>query len=229
MAIHYKIHLVKPNIFLVVVPNEYDRSMLFLRVQEYSESPNPKIRGQSFDILDFIEWYTHKNKGSFTYAEDWNGFNLAHKTAMECYQKLPREYVNKYDRVFMKILTEINKSLASVSRADAQNAYIIGADSTNSVTAHHEVYHAYYFTDANYRKYANAMLKEHVPSNIYNKIRRNLMAIGYLDNPFTIQNEMHAYLRGKDWSHPDILVGINKGTLRRIHKNFAKAMKKYPN
>lgn len=227
MTIRYKIHRIKPNVFLVVVPNEYDRSMLFLRVQEYSESPNPKIRGQSFDILDFIEWYTHENKGNFTYADDWNGFNLSYKTATECYNKLPAKFVNKYDKVFMEILTQIKKYLRNVEPALAKKAYIIGADSPNSVTAHHEVYHAYYFTDDKYRSHANAMLKKHIPTNLYNKLRKNLTRIGYLDQPFTIQNEMQAYLRGRDWNHPDLLVGINKQTLRNVHRAFAESMKHF--
>jgi len=227
MTIHYQIHRIKPNVFLVVVPKEYDRSMLFLRVQEYSESPNPKIRGQSFDILDFIEWYTHENQGNFTYADDWNGFNLSYKTASECYNKLPEKFVTKYDRVFMQILRQITKSLASLPREEAKKAYIIGADSTNSVTAHHEVYHAYYFTDPKYRSHANAMLKKHVPAKLYHKLRKNLTRIGYLDQPFTIQNEMQAYLRGRDWNHPDLLVGVTKETLRRVHRNFAESMKHF--
>lgn len=224
MFIQYKIHRLLPNIFLVVVPDEYERSMLFLRVQEYSESPNANIRGKSFDILDFIKWYTLKNDNAFTYAEDWNGFNISFKSAMECYKKLPKNLTNKYDRVFMRILTQVSELLSDRPEL-AKKAYIIGAESTNSVTAHHEIYHALYFTDAKYRSKANKAIDTIIPTKIYKKLRANLVSIGYFDNDFTIYNELQAYLRGRDWDHPDLIKGISRQVLRNVHRKLASALK----
>lgn len=227
MTIHYTIKQVKPNVFLVIVPDEYERSMLFLRVQEYSESPNPRIRGQTFDILDFVKWYTNEHNKAFTYADDWNGFNISFKSAMQCYKDLPEKLTNKYDLVFLDILKQISKMLLRTHRGAelAQNAYIVSAGSAKSVTAYHELHHAQYYTDPAYRRRANAVIKTVIPAPIYNRIRQNLIRIGYYDNDFTIHNEMQAYLRGRDWTHPDIGVGIDKRVLGRIHKNMADALK----
>lgn len=50
---------------------------MFLRYQEYYESPNPHFRGKNFEILEFMEWYSKKHgNGVFTYPADWGGFNI---------------------------------------------------------------------------------------------------------------------------------------------------------
>ncbi len=91
MKIDYKIEEVRPNVFAVIVKDHYHRAMLFCRVQEYYESPNPQFRGKNFSIWNFIEWYSRQKKDAFTYAFDWGGFNIPLKTAWDCYEKL-KEY-----------------------------------------------------------------------------------------------------------------------------------------
>jgi hypothetical protein len=49
---------VKDRVFAEVIPDDYERCMTFLRVQEYYESPNPDFRGKDFDIWKYIEWYS---------------------------------------------------------------------------------------------------------------------------------------------------------------------------
>ena len=54
MNIDYKITEVKPNVFAVIIPNQYDRAMTFCRVQEFYESPNPYFsffKNNSFIVL----------------------------------------------------------------------------------------------------------------------------------------------------------------------------------
>lgn len=217
MVIKYTIHRIRPNVFMVVVPDNYDRSMLFLRVQEYAESPSSKMRRHSFDILDFIKWYTETfDTEGFTYAADWNGFNISFRSAMTCYKDLPAKWVNKYDDTFICVLQQISEMLAAEPSL-AHSAYIIGTNSINSVTAQHEKYHAMYATNAAYRRTANEAIRQVIPRHIYHKIRKNMIAIGYFDNDYTIHNEMQAYLRGRDWDHPDISENIDKRTLRSIH------------
>src|SRR5260221_11581605 len=68
---------VRPRIFLFEFSNHYDMCMHFLRYQEFYESSSPRFRGKSFELLDFMKWYTYKyGGGSFSYPNDWNGFNI---------------------------------------------------------------------------------------------------------------------------------------------------------
>ena len=48
----YKLYKIAPKLFCVEMPNTYDLSMLFVRYQEYYESPNPKFRNKAFKLLD---------------------------------------------------------------------------------------------------------------------------------------------------------------------------------
>jgi len=96
MKIEYKIEEVRPNVFAVIVKDHYHRAMLFCRVQEYYESPNPQFRGKNFSIWDYIEWYSREHRDVFTYTYDWGGFNIPLKTAYDCYEKL-REHESPYD------------------------------------------------------------------------------------------------------------------------------------
>ena len=89
------------NVYQIIVSDSYDRAMLFLRPQEYMECPNPKFRGKSFNIWDYMKWYSIKfNKGKgFTYGIDWDGFNFPLFSAIECYRKTDDEYelMKKFD------------------------------------------------------------------------------------------------------------------------------------
>lgn len=211
------IHRVTPLIFAVVVPDDYDRSMLFLRAQEYSDSPNIQFRGKSFDLFDFMKWYSQQNEGDFTYAEDWAGFNIPFQTAMDCYHDLPKKWINDYDIEFARVLKHIAKQLGNAK--DKANAYIIGVDALNSRTFRHEMYHAKYFTNSDYRRLTNKWIKE-LSKDIYQKFRSNLIKVGYANKNFVIHNEIQAYLLGQDWNHPDFIRGIPKRRVRLLHEQF---------
>ena len=225
----YKIKRITDNIFLIVVPDDYERSMLFLRVQEYSESPNRKFRGKSFDLMDFIKWYTLQNKDKcFSYGDDWVGFNTSYLNAVQCYKKLPFKYVTKYDFIMLDILREISHKIGS-SNLSSKNVYMIGTGSADpkNVTTQHEIFHAYYFTSSLYRKKVKEAIHNCIPKHIYDRLRSNLVQMGYLNQNYTIHNEMQAYLRGKDWNHPGLSTKISKGTLNQIHKCFSNHLEKY--
>lgn len=215
MKIKLSIHRITSFIFAVVVPDDYDRSMLFLRVQEYSDSPNKKFRGQSFDLFDFIKWYTAEN-GDFTYAQDWAGFNVPFQTSIDCYKKLPSKWITEYDIEFLRVLKKIAQQIGSL---DCEKAYIIGVDSLNSWTFDHEMCHARYFTNKTYREHANDAIKQ-IPKKIYHRLRRNLIDLGYANTNFVIHNEMQGYLRGHDWNHPEFSKGVNIRQLHMLHKTL---------
>ena len=50
MKIDINIKEVRPNVFAVIVKDHYHRAMLFMRVQEFYESPNTEFRGKNFSI-----------------------------------------------------------------------------------------------------------------------------------------------------------------------------------
>ena len=185
MDIKYKIKEVKPHIFSVVVKNDYDRAMLFLRVQEYYESPNPKFRGKSFDIWDYMKWYSKEYERGFTYGIDWSGFNIPLEIAYNCYDKHYDTYT-PYDEIMEKIVFNIYEM-----NGDDCNGYIIGSENTSGSTFKHEVCHGLYHTNNEYKKLANKNVKL-LPKEHYTIFKNNLLEMGYTNK--VIDDEIQAYL-----------------------------------
>ena len=182
MQIKYQIKEVKPNIFAVIVKDKYDRAMLFCRVQEYYESPSPKFRGKQFSIWDYMKWYDKKNGCGFSYGADWSGFNIPIWVAKECYNHL-----NKLETPYDKVMDEIVQKLNSY-----YTGYMIGAGNTTDETFQHEVCHALYHTDKNYKKQMDN-LTEGLPKKYYDVFKNNLFKMGYASK--VVKDEIQAYLQ----------------------------------
>jgi hypothetical protein len=182
MQIKYKIKEVKPNIFAVIVKDTYDRAMLFCRAQEYYESPSPKFRGKQFSIWDYMKWYDKKNGCGFSYGADWSGFNIPIWVAKECYNSL-NKLETPYDKVMDQIIQKLNSHY---------NGYMIGAGNTMDETFQHEVCHALYHTDKNYKKQMDN-LTEGLPKKYYDVFKKNLIQMGYASK--VVKDEIQAYLQ----------------------------------
>ena len=182
MQIKYQIKEVKPNIFAVIVKDTYDRAMLFCRAQEYYESPSPKFRGKQFSIWDYMKWYDTKNGYGFSYGADWSGFNIPIWVAKECYNSL-NKLETPYDKVMDQIIQKLNSHY---------NGYMIGAGNTSDETFQHEVCHALYHTDKNYKKQMDN-LTEGLPKKYYDVFKKNLIQMGYASK--VVKDEIQAYLQ----------------------------------
>jgi len=222
MRIEYDIKEVIKNVFAVIVPDDYDRAMLFLRVQEFSESPNSAFRGHTFDMWEYVKWYSEKynNGEGFSYPLDWSGFNVSLETALRCYNMLPFRYTTEYDIIFRRILQKI---LKKVPRRERKDVYLISFDKMGSRTMRHEMHHAHYFTSKAYRKAADALARK-IPKVTHKKLRRNLHAMGYYSG--VMRNELQAYLRGREWRRDDISKGIDKSVLKNVHDHYKKTLEK---
>ena len=203
MKIDYKIEEVKPNVFAVVVPDGYHRAMLFCRVQEYYESPNPQFRGKNFSIWDYIQWYSREHNNTFTYTSDWSGFNIPLKTAWDCYEKL-YEYETPYDEVMDSIIRTIELKMFYKKNTRNWKAYIIGAGSTESDTFQHEVCHGLYYTNKEYKKIVDEQTKL-IKKKHYNIFKKNLLKMGYTEA--VIDDEIQAYLQ-YGWDNDDFGKGV---------------------
>lgn len=213
-TIKYQIKEVKPDIYAVLVKDKYDRAMLFCRAQEYYESPSPKFRGKVFSIWDYMKWY-HKRYGrGFSYGDDWSGFNIPLKVINECYYRL-KSFETPYDFIMSDINTEIYKT--------SSNGYVIGCGSTNCDTFKHEVCHALYYTNKDYKKQMDALTKG-LPKKYYDKFKENILQMGYASK--VVDDEIQAYLQyGCD--NPDFKRGVDIDVTieySEIYRNKAKQL-----
>jgi len=219
MKIDYKIEEVRPNVFAVIVKDHYHRAMLFLRVQEFYESPNPEFRGKNFNIWDYIEWYSRRNKDVFTYPFDWGGFNIPLEVAYNCYDTLADSYT-PYDEVMENIIHQIYEL-----NSDDCNGYIIGAPSTDDDTFEHEVCHGLYATNKQYRELVDEVTIA-IPLKEYKLFRKNLMDMGY--NGIVIDDEIQAYL-STNYDYSKFSKGVSRKLCKELHKQYKQIFNLYEN
>lgn len=180
----FKMSEVKPRIFFLDFENQYDCSMTFLRYQEYYESPNSKFRGKQFEIIEFMEWYSQKyGQGAFTYAVDWDGFNIPAKVIDNILRMGITDY-NMYDGIMEDVW---NKCL---QKYPDEKFYIIGAVG-QGLTMKHEIAHGFFYTQPKYKK-AMAELVKSLPKKYYKSMCDDLERIGYA--PKVYIDECQAYL-----------------------------------
>ena len=222
MKIEYKIEEVRPNVFAVIVKDHYHRAMLFCRVQEYYESPNPEFRGKNFSIWDYIEWYSRRNNDVFTYTFDWGGFNIPLKTAWDCYEKL-KENETPYDKVMDEIIRTIEMKMFNKKNTRNWNAYIIGAPSTDDDTFEHEVCHGLYATNKEYKELVDEVTIA-IPLKEYQTFRANLLKMGY--NGIVIDDEIQAYL-STNYEYSKFSKGVSRKLCKELHKQYKQIFNRY--
>ena len=183
--VKYKVKEVEPNIFAVIIKDSYDRAMTFCRVQEYYESPNKKFRGQDFNMFDYMKWYSKTYGRGFSYAKDWSGFNLPYDVARKCIEETMLE--TPYDDEMWYILNRIEDLMTDLKA----KAYIIGAGDLKGATFDHEICHGLWYTNKTYKKKAEVLVKA-LPKKHYNKIKKELLSMGYTDK--VIDDEVQAYM-----------------------------------
>ena len=132
-------HKVADGIYLLRFETQYELTSTFLRVQEHYELP--QFHGRIFTLEQYMDWYVAEN-GAFTYFQDWSGFNVP-STAFQPF------YEGKFDP-----LTDARRSGCSALFRNLQGRfYVIGIfDGGKKETLTHELAHALFFIDDDYRQ-----------------------------------------------------------------------------
>ena len=218
MKIEYKIEEVRPNVFAVIVKDHYHRAMLFCRVQEFYESPNPQFRGKNFSIWDYIEWYSREHRDVFTYTFDWGGFNIPLNVAESCYSKLLKKgEFTPYDLEMNYIVKTIRGMVGNGT------AYIIGAPTTEDETFEHEVCHGLYATNKEYKGLVDE-ITETIEWQDYLKFEGNLLDMGY--TAAVIPDEIQAYL-STNYEYSKFSKGVSKKKCKELNKEYQKVFEQY--
>lgn len=161
--------------------------MHFLRCQEYYESPNPHFKGHIFNLVEYMEWYIKEytaktDSCSFTYADDWSGFNIPSWVLHDVITGTIPDF-NKYDG----FMTDLYWSLSGKYGPDF---YLIGARNTDDETLQHEIAHGFWYTTPQYKKEMQSLIAKIEPDT-YNVLRNSLLNNGYCED--VIDDEIQAY------------------------------------
>ena len=216
MKIEYKIVEEYSGIYSVVVENDYDRAMLFCKVQEYYESPNKEFRGKDFSMWDYMKWYSEGRGGSFTYPSDWNGFNVPLQKLYKLYgQSDEADLETPYDVVMSQILWEVWSA-----NGYSDKGYVIGTKSRIDDTFNHELCHAMFATNRAYKKKSLELVGK-IKKKHYNIYKKNLLDMGYMDK--VIDDEIQAYIMF-GWNNLKISKGVPLLVAETYHLMFDKEL-----
>lgn len=197
-----------PHVYHLDFDNQYDLAMNFLRYQEYYESP--EWHKKIFTLVDYMEWYSktqceRKDKKNrplrmFSYPADWSGFNIPSWALEEVLPKI--EDWNRYDD-FMSTVYDLIKKTEGEHPFYLIGTYAGGAtddDPSGETILDHEVAHALFYTNRDYRVKVRRLLREwdspvanlngHKGEEL-DSARDVLKSMGYHET--TVEDEIHAY------------------------------------
>jgi len=193
-----------PRLYLMKFDDKdrYDMCMTFCRYQEKYESSNPRFRNKDFELVDFMEWYSKDRDGSFSYPNDWAGFNIPNTLFHSQWYHNIRDK-NKYDyfmlHAYYAIWHDIKYGSDSFFKTGSPTDfgkegndpkyYLIGA--TNDWAISHEFAHGLYYLNPKYKKQMNALTKK-LPKKFLDKVNSWLEYIGY--TPKVFADETQAYM-----------------------------------
>jgi len=175
------------HIFHVQFAHQMVMASTMLRLQERYECPNDEMRGRCFSMAEYKAWERKNDPArGFKYYEHWPGFNVPGsvvKAALQEDELLPR------DQALKQILGD------SLS---LPNFYVIGTTSGDSSDSlYHEVCHAMYELNAEYRADVDAELAQ-IAEGPMCRMKAYLRCEQYANVERILQDEVHAYLSEGD-------------------------------
>lgn len=184
----------RDRIYLLSFEDKYELAMHFLRAQEFHECPNPEFKGKHFKLMDYISWYSKEHNGVFSYAKDWDGFNVTGKVLRKLYNfndtTTPRGDWNERDF----FIREICKFIHAQTSFNSWDFSLLGAMEDDVDTIDHELAHALYAMDPAYkgRQHEARLALAEKETELHDRLCQALTDIGYA--PEVIVDELQAYL-----------------------------------
>lgn len=222
LKIEKRIIQVLPGVFAVIIPDRYDRAMVFSRAQEYYESASTRFRGKDFSYWEYMKWYATKYGRGFSYTKDWSGFNIPLETIKKCYQ-YPAQTLQEtpYDAEMNDIILEIDTMLGCTNPTN-KKGYVIGCQNTRGYVFKHELCHGKYHTNSEYRELMQRLIASEISPYHYKLMRKNIMGMGYAAQ--VVDDEIQAYLQ-YGYEHMRFRYGMRIPEVQKYHKIFIAANK----
>lgn len=198
---------VKDKIWLLVIPDQYHRSMTFLRAQEHYESPCEKFRGQFFHLWEYIDWYSKPRNGIFSYPMDWLGFNVPLPVVDTWFSMMRsafpqdkhfmrKHFLSQQERALYDAYLHINLGFPD----DIRNGYLIGTSDLEDEILPHELLHACFATIPEYKQTVLEFMTREESQPLREMMKHWLAHKGYTTEDPILSDESQAYLLEPCWS-----------------------------
>lgn len=210
---------ITPKIYCVLVDDNYDRAMLFCRYQEFYESPYKQFRNKYFTWAQYMRFYKDAwKKDTFTYPIDWAGYNIPSHIIQQATHMFSKE--TEYDDVMNDIYFHCAVDCFIKNDHKKTDWYLIGASSKDLKTLDHEIAHGLYYTNEEYKKSVKKLIKNIKPTH-YEKLRKKLVKMGYVNDKKIIDDEIQAFMS------TGLYNGLDTKELKKYEKEFIDNFKKY--
>jgi hypothetical protein len=214
-----KVKEIKPSVYCVIVDDNYDRAMLFCRYQEFYETPFKKFRGKYFSWVEYMRHYKKFwKKDVFTYPEDWSGYNIPSNVLEKGVDAFYKE--TQYDEIMNNIYFYCANDTQQKNDGTHKPWYLIGASSKDLKTMDHEIAHGLYYTNKEYNAEVKKLIAEIKPTH-YNKLKKKLIKMGYVDDKKIIDDEIQAFMS------TGLYNGLEVKELKKYERPFIKNFKKF--
>lgn len=208
IPVSFKVKEILPKIFHLKFDSSRDLASTMLRFQEHYESP--KFRNQVFSLDEFVAWY-RTQKGKFSYYNDWSGFNVPSKILKPFYDGKFQELTVREQKI-LKTFKNHSKFYLIATAKNKNKA-------NNQSVIRHEIAHALFYLNPDYRKAAIKTLKG---LNL-KPIHKYLKKLGY--HPEVFLDECHAYILTDMDNMP--AEGIKVEPYRKAHELLVKNFNRY--
>src|SRR3989344_8739370 len=171
------------NIFHLHFPTQQELASTFLRFHDHYESP--QFKGKIFTLDEFERWYIAnspggKSMGKCTYAEDWSGFNI------------PSHILNPFYEGSFDPLSESEVAFLELFKDKKETKfYVIGSFGEEQECLNHEIAHALYYTQPEYKARVLEVLTA-MDLEDRNTIAAALLEMGYDES--VLDDEIQAYV-----------------------------------
>ena len=173
-----KLHKITSNIIHVKFKSQIDMCETFCRFQEHYESP--EFMGKVFTLGEFREWYSEQY-GAWTYYIDWHGFNI------------PDYILIPFKDGSFDPLSEKERNFLDKFRYKKGKFYIIGTSDFKPEALGHEICHALYYLDEEYKKEVDLIIsKADKKADAWSNFENFLLNKGYTAE--VIDDEIQAFL-----------------------------------
>lgn len=177
---------IMPKVFYLAFENKKELTTTMCRAQEYYESEHDHIRGHYFDWPTFIDTFSN-DKGELNYFSYWSGFNIPSNVFKNWMKDFAHDFSPK-EKELIALISE---------HVDLKNEkfYLIATEKGKVSTIQHEIAHALYHLDDNYKEKMDGFSAQ-LPKDLMKTFWEKLNALGYGDN--VVHDEFQAYLSTSD-------------------------------
>ena len=173
----------------------------FFRLAEYYEGNRYNKRNKQVTLVDFLDQWMDRD-GDVDYFKFWDGFNITDK-AFKSWLKSAQPLSNA-EQVTVDAIQQATKGMKKFS--------IIGVGSNDADTLKHELFHAKYYLDADFKSSVDQLLKDHESDPAIKAIKKILIdKLDYVDH---VEEEIGAYLYAG--SQLKLVFGVNPTHLVKL-------------